>query len=444
MDRRGTLSVWTDFGFRESPYSTTPVPSTAEGERLLVGRDQDLNTLRMYLSSSALHPTIEGDNGVGKTSLISIAGYQLRQQYASGGTSQALIPVGEVFQLTPGDTVATLTRKVLFAVAQAFIQNHESLKRGGHNVPDVGKVEDWLNQATFLGGGGGASILGIGGNVARTTSPNTTSGFSEAGFPALMRKWLSDCFPSLDAGGFICVIDNLELLETSRAARTLLEAMRDEVLGLPGLRWVLCGARGIVRTTASSPRLEGRLGSPLEISPVPDEFASAVVARRTESYRISENAIAPVGPDGFGHLYDLLHRNLRNALKFCEDFAFWMAQQGLESTNADQNRRLLEVWMTDMADRYLADTKLRAAAWKIFDKLIVDFGGSCSPSDHPLFGYENQPPMRAQVRALEEANLVESSVDDTDKRRKTISVKPRGWVVYYARNGYKAPADTAS
>jgi hypothetical protein len=97
-----------------------------------------------------------------------------------------------------------------------------------------------------------------------------------------------------------------------------------------------------------------------------------------------------------------------------------------------------------MADRYLADTKLRAAAWKIFDKLIVDFGGSCSPSDHPLFGYENQPPMRAQVRALEEANLVESSVDDTDKRRKTISVKPRGWVVYYARNGYKAPADTAS
>lgn len=58
--------------------------------------------------------------------------------------------------------------------------------------------------------------------------------------------------------------------------------------------------------------------------------------------------------------------------------------------------------MTDSADRYHADTKLGGAAWKVFDTL-VSLGGSCSPSDYSDFGYDTHPPMRAQVRSLEEA-----------------------------------------
>lgn len=52
-------------------------------------------------------------------------------------------------------------------------------------------------------------------------------------------------------------------------------------------------------------------------------------------------------------------------------------------------------------------------------------GGTCSLSDNEAFGYSTPMALRPQIKALEDANLVVSSIDDTDKRRKTISVTPR-------------------
>ena len=44
--------------------------------------------------------------------------------------------------------------------------------------------------------------------------------------------------------------------------------------------------------------------------------------------------------------------------------------------------------------------------------------------------------MRPHIHALEEANLVTSVIDETDNRRKTISLTPRGWLVQYKLNDY--------
>jgi hypothetical protein len=51
----------------------------------------------------------------------------------------------------------------------------------------------------------------------------------------------------------------MELLSTSKDARRRLEEMRDSVLNIPGVHWVLCGANGIVRSAVGSPRLTGRI-----------------------------------------------------------------------------------------------------------------------------------------------------------------------------------------
>lgn len=53
------MSIWSDFGFRESPYATDPIPPTEEGDRLLVGREREIKRLTNHLTSSGLHPTIE-------------------------------------------------------------------------------------------------------------------------------------------------------------------------------------------------------------------------------------------------------------------------------------------------------------------------------------------------------------------------------------------------
>lgn len=433
------MSLWTDLGFRESPYGTAPIPATAEGDRLLVGRDREINQLSLQLTSSGLHPTIEGDNGVGKTSLVSVAGYRLQSAWESGRSQEALIPLPHPYQLTPTDSVSSFSARVLFDVAHAFIENGAALKARGLTVPDTDAVNRWLNSPIFRSGGGGFSILGSGADASYGSEPNTSQGFSESGFVATVTRWLRDCFPSRQSGGFICVVDNLELLETSQAARALLESMRDSVLDLPGLRWVLCGARGIVRTAASSQRLEGRLAEPLELLPVGDGSVAEVIARRIEVFGVRGDAVAPVSPDGFRHIYDVLNRNLRNALKFCEDFSFWLVGNSDDLTSAEENYKLLEIWLTEKADAYYAETALGNRAWGLFDG-IVESGGSISPSDFSRFGFNSLPAMRPHVKALEDANLVQSTVDETDKRRRTIVITPRGWLVRYARGGYERPA----
>lgn len=428
-------SIWPEFGFRESLYASTPIPPSAEGENLLVGRERELKQLRVRLASSTLHPTIEGENGVGKTSLVSVAGYQLLKAFSNHNSAQALIPLGKAFQLGPEVTVHEFRRRVLFEVAQGLVENFELLRAGGLNVPEVTEVRKWLGKAMRKNFAGGVSIFGVGANLASNVTPNTTTGFSEAGFATLIETWLRETFPTPESGGFICVIDNLELMQTHRSARHLLESLRDEVLGLQGLRWVLCGSRGIVLTVASSTRLEGRLAEPILLGPLPHAVVPDVVGKRRDAYRIADWAVAPVGRRSFRLLYEILNNNLRNALRYSENFAVWLAENYDPPWIADVNDQLLDAWLADQADRHLAETNLGQAAWRVFDSLVA-LGGTCSPSDHEKFGYKTPMALRPQIKALEDVNLIDSAVDDVDKRRKTISISPRGWLVRYARAGY--------
>lgn len=433
------VTVWTDLGFRGNLYQIDPVPANAEGERLLVGRDEELTRLRMYLTSSTTHPTVEGQNGVGKSSLVAVAGFQVKRDFEQGRTKQLLIPLRERFQLDTATTADAFARRVYFDVADAFVENHDLLKSTGRTVPDVGDVREWLRSPLFTSRQGGVQVLGSGPSYGQGTSPNDSAGFSEAGFRATVESWLRDVFPSDEDGGFICVLDNLELLLTVQGARGLLESLRDSLLSKPGLRWVLCGARGIMRGAASSSRLQGVLSDPMDLRPIPDDLVAEVVARRIEVFQERLDSYAPVEPDGFRHLYEVGNRNLRNALKYCEDFTFWQQTDHAFPDTPEDKRALLEVWMSVVAEEYLNATEgVGRRGWEVFDG-IVEMGGTASPSDYEELGFESTQAFRGQVKALEDAQLVESSVDDSDRRRRSIEITGRGWIVRYQRSGYEVP-----
>lgn len=430
------MTIWSDFGFRESPYATQPVPPTDEGVRLFVGRDNELLQLGDLLSSSATHPTVEGPNGVGKTSLVAVAGYLAQKRFQDGSSAQLLIPLPRQFQLTPGISPDEFRRSVYHEIARSFIANRALIADTGRRVPETADVDRWLNSPVLASGGAGVTVAGFGGSRSSGSSANTSTGFAETGFLSQVDEWLKDAFPTLEAGGFVCVIDNLELLETSQAARSLIESLRDSLLNRQGLRWVLCGARGILRTAASSPRLEGVLADPLDLRPVPHTLVPDVIARRLEVFSMSTDAYAPVEPSGFRHVYDVLHLNLRNALKFCEDYSFSLRSKAKLPDSANEKAASLDRWLRDQARLYLRDTtSVRDRAWGVFDALVTA-GGSCSPGDFEQFGFNSPMAMRPHIKSLEDANLAQSSVDDTDQRRKTILVTPRGWLVDYARRGF--------
>jgi len=404
------------------------------GEKLLVGRTCELASLIKYIKESDTHPTLEGPNGVGKTSLVAVAGFKLKTEFVAGLTNQAFLPLPEPFQLTAEDTAETFKRRVFYKVAQAFIENHTLLQARGFKVPDVENINLWLNSPTFGTLGGGVSIFGVGGNVAVGTSTNSSAGFTEAGFVATVTLWLKECFPERSSGGFLCNIDNLELLETSKNARKLIEALRDEVLSVNGLRWILCGARGIVRAAASSQRMQGVLSEPLDIDPIGHDCIKALISARLQVFAQPQTTVslvptAPVDELGFDLVYRIGNNNLRNAMKYSEDFSIFVPESDLKTMTPKERYALLESWMDEIAEKYfLATSGVGPKAWTVFDKL-VDRGGSMSPSEHGVYGFESYPALRAHIRDLEEANLVESAVDETDDRRKTINITSRGWIV---------------
>lgn len=186
------MSVWTDLGFRGNLYEIDPVPPTEEGERLLVGRADELEQLRMYLTSSSTHPTIEGQNGVGKSSLVAVAGFQMKRAFERGEATQLLIPLRERFQLDSAATAEAFSRQVYFAVAQAFIDNHDLLKKTQRQLPEVEHIREWLNSPIFVSRQGGVQVLGSGPTHGQGSVANEGPGFSEAGFRAAVERWRSE------------------------------------------------------------------------------------------------------------------------------------------------------------------------------------------------------------------------------------------------------------
>ncbi|MGY1987127.1 hypothetical protein ACI792_12960 [Blastococcus sp. SYSU DS0669] len=433
------MDLWMEYGFRQNPYATTPVPPTEEGEKLLVGRTRELRQLMLRVANTDTHPTVEGDNGVGKTSLAAVAGYRMLESWKRRETTQLLIPLRDPLQLAPNDSQQTFERQVILRVLQAFIDNKDMLEYADRRLPDLGAVRRWLSAPEYREGQGGVAGFTLGG----ARSPNESTGFNEQGVYELVRSWLRGAFPDARSGGFVCVLDNLELLETSVKARQLLEAVRDTVFRMPGLRWILCGARGIVRSTVSSQRLQGVLTEPIELSPLPSGLMPSLIQARIDAYAVRRGANPPVDGTGFDRIYRVMNGNLRNTLKLCQDFAVWLLEEGELPVEPEEKLALLEAWLKGQAEKQQeAARSLTPVAWRVFDKLI-ELGGESSPSDFTLFGYDSSQALRPHVRNLEQANLVDSSIDESDRRRRTTVVTSAGWLVHYSRSGFAEPRITA-
>ncbi|MCI5097623.1 MAG: ATP-binding protein, partial [Rhodobacteraceae bacterium] len=74
--------MWNEFGFATNLYDTKPITGNDIGETLLVGRDQELRKIKNRVANFNNVVTVEGPNGVGKTSLVLVAGHQLEKETA--------------------------------------------------------------------------------------------------------------------------------------------------------------------------------------------------------------------------------------------------------------------------------------------------------------------------------------------------------------------------
>jgi hypothetical protein len=417
------------------------LPPTEEGSRLLVDRLDLIKKIQTRLSAGTKIVTIEGLNGVGKTSLINVAVYRHWKDRLTTERGPLLIPCRKPFQLHTDEQAEEFSRRILIEVMQTLLETRHNLPipTGMVKVPDASSVDRWLNSPSIIQGGLDLSVLGLGLGANGGVTLNETAGFNESGLLRTIREYIQMIFPSKADGGVVCVIDNLEILQTSKSAREVFERLRDPLLSLPGIRWVLCGALGIVHGVASSPRLDGYLHRPIEVDDLSHDLAEDIFNTRVTAMRLRANARLPLDATHFAALFDLFRGNLRSAMAACDEFCGWVAEEHDDVGLFDDD--LFREWLkTEMHNAYEAEyAEIRPMAFAVFG-IACEFE-IFSPSDCEEFGYKTPNALRPQIKSLEEAGLLVSSQNDVDKRRKTIQVTPKGWKVraYIEQYGHPKP-----
>lgn len=314
-----------DLGFRRDPFDTMPLEASASGKALLVDREREIKRLKNNLYETSLAPTLEGANGIGKTSLINVALYEISTEHKeASGPAFILCPFR--FQVTPETKVDDFLDDMYREVAIALISQKQSapIPPGytRENISDL--LEDFISNPMIKSLSVGIAQLG-GGGV--TNAPNTSQAFERNGFRSLVRGYLRKIFRDSEAGAVICVLDNLEILGTSENAKRVFETLRDSIFNIPGIRWVCSGAQGVIRGLWRSGRMNGYFCKPILVGEIQQENAHFLYEKRVDAYKVNDNASLPITISQFQSLFDIFRGNTRFTLTDASVFCNWCFEQ---------------------------------------------------------------------------------------------------------------------
>lgn len=428
----------------------------------MVGRDDDIEKVARHLHKHGKITCLDGHVGVGKTSLVNVAAFKCFQAYLAGETPQLLIPSVNSYQLKKDGNVDMFSTEVFQGVAQTLLKYAEYLSH--YDLPNGLKLPHlnaWLNSPVlqhlngqagvrFSAGIPGVAQMSLQGGISEAGQINQSVGFTQSGFDSLVRQWLNEIFSVQGNGGVVCIIDNIELLETGITARRTLEALRDKLFTVNGLRWVFCGANGVIHSLAASPRLTAFLNTPIievsNIHPVslPKLISARLAEFSTDSKRAEENL--PVEIEDLKHLYMIVNSNLRDLLALADEYCEFCMMAGKPIRTKEGKSAKFEKWLHKATfDRYSAlQSRLSANAWAVLDiAMSKQFGGTFGAGDLNSFNQNStisfeKSTFSKWLRELVKLGLLTKSIDDEHGEddgfsRDVYSVTAKGALVEYAR-----------
>lgn len=423
--------VWGNFGFTQNPYATVPVSPDDFGEFLLVGRDQELVELTAHLTSVSTIPVLVGANGVGKTSIVSVASHLLRKE--STNIWPRFLALHEPMQLGFDQDVFDFQREAYYNIARALLKERQLLRESGVKTRDVKSLDQWLKDPSSRQRTIGLSTPAGGGSIQAGSTPSSSVGFSDAGMQMMVADWLEKCFPNFENGGIICAIDNLEILKSSERARSALEALRDGLFAQTGLRWILCGTPAVAGGGALfSARMEGRISRPTFVKPVPSQHVPELIARRLQLYGI-EGAYPPVDEIGFERIYSIVKSRLRSALDLCQQYAIYLHTQQ-RRPSVGERLGVLDRWLALKASEYSPPMdSIAARSWSLFDDLC-EVDGEVRGDEADIMRFASREELDKAAGSLDRAGLVERV--DLANGEFLLRVTTPGWLIRFERKNY--------
>lgn len=428
-------SFYHRWGFLDNPFAPVPLKGNELGNKVLIGRNSELSSVLFRLTAGGPAVCLDGPVGVGKTSLANVAAFRAEKNFIDKKPNSPLIlPCRVSFQVSKDESPESLRLKVLMEVAQTLLEKKAAFRERG-NLEHSSGLNAWLNhpdstqiEIQIAGFGAGAS-----------TQLNESQGFIDNGFIRLVTEWLATVFPDQATGGVVCVIDNLELLETSAIARRTIESLRDTLFTTNGIRWILCGAHGIIHSIVESPRLEGYLGEPVQVKRLRLQEAQSIFVARCEAFRdhTRPNQYLPLTADDFHSLYMILGENLRQALSYANKYCLAVAEQGesSEPSSQEEKKQRFMNWLEASAKRISStvESQIGKTTLTLLSDLIKKMHGEFTLDDFESLNLNSSSSFRHHIKTLESVGLVESTRDEIDQRRKTITVTGKGWLIDWIR-----------
>lgn len=447
-------------GLQENPFKIHALGASEVGKRLLVGRDEQVKLVAQRLHKHGKITCLDGHVGVGKTSLVNVATYNCFQAFLSGKTTQLLVPLSESFQLGKDDNVNDFCDRVFRKVANGLLAHREELKEYTLSGSNLEHVNAWLNSPIIEqinGSLGGSVTLGVPLVASATINTlgatskqaNTSAGFSQEGFEQLVRKWLNEIFSIQGNGGVVCVIDNLELLESGVAARRTLEGLRDKLFNVNGLRWVFCGANGVVHSLAASPRLGSFLNTPIiDVQNITLNHIEPLIKTRLKEFSMSPETLEdslPIRLEDLTRLYIIINSNLRDLLNLADEYCEHHFNIGKLNLTAEQKEKRFKDWLPKVTkDSYRTlSARIPQEAWVVLDIAMSDvYRGTFGIGDFDSFSTSGKvqvtkPTFEKYLRNLVRHGVLSKSIEDAssddDFNRDVYTVTAKGSLVHYAR-----------
>jgi len=401
--------LWDSFGFRESPYGTRAL-SSEEGDQLLVGREDEVDWLTIQLTSNVRVPILTGENGVGKTSIANTVAYRLSKKHNENNSRYFVLSIDQINDMQ-FENLQIVEQNLCYKIIYLLLKEKKFLGQCGISFAEIIFVS--LRMSIM-------SAIGIG-PLSFDIDKSSSTGY----FRQIARKWLEKCFCNPHSGGIICIIDNLENNRTSRQVQVIVENMRDTFFNMPGLRWILCGTQDVIRGTLASQRLSGYVTN-YAIEPVDNNIASVLIQRRIE-YFGRDNMDPPVDKKGFQFIYEkVVNRQLRVALKLCEDFAQHLYTN--PSRRTENRMDELKLWLIQRASQLPNRlNRISRVAWSFFEN-VVDFGGEVLSTDYRFLGISSKEVLDEAVQSLTDNGFLTSVPTDDGYLLRVTEI---GWLENY-------------
>lgn len=331
----GQRRWWSERGFWANPYDTRPLGFGQDGVELLVGRDRLRAELTSHLRASTAHAILAGPYGSGKTSLVRCMMGGLSQEAAQFTAGQLLLPVMEPISPRENEPAHKFVKRCLQDLSVTLVRGaHAVSLAGGHVGSKVHALAKYIGEPVLTSRGGGANVFGSGGNVSRIQTPNTGSGFEESGLPLLVREALKEAFPTDELGALVACIDDVELCGGPAQVSKFLSEIREPLLTLQGVKWVIVGAEEVLAGAAGHPRLTGVVSGSRLVPQLSDVVVETVVERRIEAYHWGAEVTVPINGPAFALLYAASEHHLRGAFSLCMDFALHAETRGILDSEA--------------------------------------------------------------------------------------------------------------